>query len=110
MSDETSPSHSGPVDDETLLRSVAQHPGLVWAGGVGHSVDCLQLSVLPGSHSQNVAHSLTLLLAPQKLHVFSSSHFRYHVDLKIETFVNNSLLQWQCKFTIVLILAEQFVC
>lgn len=50
------------VDYVSLLCLVAQSTGLVWAGRLGGSVDDVELSVLPASHSLQEPSEITLLL------------------------------------------------
>ena len=61
-------------DDITLLGLISESVSLVWARRLAGSVDGRQLSVLPGSDSENESHNIRLLLVPQLLEVLVSSH------------------------------------
>lgn len=58
----------------TLLGLEAEPPGLLRAGGPRDADELVQLAVLPGSHAEQEAHDIALLLAVDLLHVFVSPH------------------------------------
>jgi len=62
------------VDDETLLGSVAQAPGLFNPGWLSSAMDSRQLPVLPGPHAKKKSHNVGLLFPPQLVYVFVRSH------------------------------------
>ena len=66
---------SGSVDHEALLLLVSQSTGPLDSRRAGDSVDGWQLSVLPGSESQDELHDFTFLLFPEFLKVFVCTHF-----------------------------------
>lgn len=58
----------------TLLGLEAEPPGLLRASGPWDADELVQLAVLPGSHAEQEAHDIALLLAVDFLHVFVSPH------------------------------------
>lgn len=64
----------------TLLGLVSQSAGLVGSGGSWSTVEVGQLAVLPAPDTEQKAHHIGLLLAPQLLHIPICSH----VDLSEE--------------------------
>ncbi len=66
--------HADSVDDITLLGLVSQTVSLVGARRLAGSVDGGQLSVLPGSESENKSHDIRLLLIPKLLQILVRSH------------------------------------
>lgn len=55
------------VDHEALLSLVSQAVSLIGTRGLSGSVDRGELSVLPGSDSENESHDIRLLLGPKLL-------------------------------------------
>lgn len=76
-----SSSDSDSVDDVALLGSVSQASGLLDSGWSGASVDDRELSVLPGSHSEDEAHNVGLLLSPKLVQVSVCSHFGLQITV-----------------------------
>lgn len=70
----SSTAHGNTVQDKTLLGLVAEAAGLVGAGRAVHARDLGQLAVLPGPDTKEKAEHIALLLLPQLLQVFVSSH------------------------------------
>ncbi len=66
--------HTNSVDHITLLGLVPQTVRLVGAGRLAGSVNSRQLSVFPGSDSENESHDIRLLLVPKLLQILISSH------------------------------------
>lgn len=57
-----------------MLGLVAEPPSLLWASGLRDTDELVELTVLPGSHAEQEAHHIALLLAVDLLHVFVSPH------------------------------------
>ena len=66
--------HADSVDDITLLGLVSQTVSLIGTRRLARSVDGGQLSVLPGSESENESHDIRLLLIPKLLQILVCSH------------------------------------
>ena len=62
------------VDHEALLSLVSQAVSLIGTRGLSGSVDRRELSVLPGSDSENESHDIRLLLGPKLLQILVCSH------------------------------------
>lgn len=67
-------SDSDSVDHVALLGLVAELSGLVSAGGSVALVDHGELSVLPGSHSEDEAEHVALLLSPKLFKILVGTH------------------------------------
>ena len=59
---------------ETLLGFVAELVGLIGSGGTSDLGDSLALTVLPCSNTEQVAHHIGLLLAPDLFQILVSTH------------------------------------
>lgn len=62
------------VNNKTLLGLVSKTAGLLGTSGAGHTANCGQVTVLPGTDAQQETHSVRLLLLPQFLKVLIGSH------------------------------------
>jgi len=63
-------SNSDSVNDDTLFSFVAQSSGLVRSGRLLNSVNGWELSVFPGSKTEDETHHIGLLLLPELFEVF----------------------------------------
>ncbi len=70
----TTSANSNTVDDIALLGFVTQFVGLVGSSGASNTLNLLCLAVLPSSNTEQKAQNITLLLSPDLLKVFVSSH------------------------------------
>jgi len=66
--------NSNAIDDKPLLGTEPKSSGLLGPGRARTSVDHIQLPVLPTAKSKKEEEDITLLLAPDFLHVFVGSH------------------------------------
>lgn len=73
----SSSANTDSVDNVSLLGLVADLSRLVGAGRLVSLVDDGQLSVLPGSNSEDETKEIGLLLSPQLFEVFVGSHLFY---------------------------------
>lgn len=73
LSSSSSDSHS--IDNVSLLGLIANLSGLFWSGRLADSMDNWELSVFPGSESEDEGHHVRLLLSPQGLKIFVGTHF-----------------------------------
>lgn len=62
------------VDNVSLLGLVTETAGLVDTGGSAGSVDGGELSVFPGSHTEDETHDIGLFLSPEFFQVFVGTH------------------------------------
>lgn len=62
------------VDEESLLCTVSEAAGLVWARRAWSAVETCQLTVLPAADAQNVSQHIALFLAIQLLNVTVCTH------------------------------------
>ena len=65
---------SDSVDDIALLGLVAELSSLIGSAGSVNLVDDWELSVFPGSHSEDESHNVGLLLSPQLFKILVGSH------------------------------------
>ena len=70
----TTTSDSDTVDKEALLGLVSQTAGLFRSSWSWASMDHVQLTILPGSDTQQEAHHIGLLVTPYLLHILVGSH------------------------------------
>jgi len=66
--------HTDSVDNKALLGLVSQSASLVHSSWSGASVNDVQLTEFPASHTHHEAHDIGLLLLVQFLNVFISTH------------------------------------
>ena len=62
------------VDNITLFGFVSQSSGFVNSGGLGGSVDGGQLSVFPGSDTEDKSHNISLFFSPKFFQIFVGTH------------------------------------
>ena len=65
--------NADPVDDDALLGSVTQPPGLVGPGRTCQPQDTGELTVFPAPDSQQKPQHVTLLLLPELLHILRTN-------------------------------------
>ena len=71
----SSSSDSNSVDNVSLLGLESEGSGLLSSGWSVDLVADGELSVLPGSDSEDESHNIRLLLSPELLEVFVGTHF-----------------------------------
>lgn len=71
----SSSSDSASVDDVSFFGFVSEFSGFVDSGGVVDSADDGQLSVLPGSDSEDEVHQVALFFTPEFFKVLVCSHY-----------------------------------
>jgi len=83
------------VDNVTLLGLVAETVGFVNAGRTGGTVNGGQLTVFPGSHTEDKSHHISLFLSPEFFQVFVGTHniLIYFIILNLQIFNPDLIIQ-----------------
>lgn len=73
----TTSSDSGSVNDVANLGLISQSSGFIWSGWSSDSVCDGELSVFPGSQTENQSHDIRLFFLPELFEILVGTHWTW---------------------------------